>query len=209
MQTEQAQEAQPVFNVDEIGRAVMAVIGARVDGEIKDAFDALARARSVTTSRLAGALITDFIRGENGGSAQTAADPGLPAQAYRATHAGVKTELVHVRLEPYYYDELGRLAAQRRWYRSAYVANLLYAHIDRRPVLCHDEVNAIRQVARQLADIGRNVNQIARKVNIDPDRADLSAFDFELIRMLLDVETAAVKELVHANLRTWGATDVQ
>ena len=187
----------------------MAVIGARVDDEIKEAFDALARARSVTTSRLAGALITDFIRGENGGSAQTAADARLPAQAYQATHAGIKTELVHVRLEPYYYDELGRLAAQRRWYRSAYLANLLYAHIDRRPVLCHDEVNAVRQVARQLADIGRNVNQIAKKVNIDPDRADLSAFDFELIRMLLDVETAAVKELVHSNLRTWGATDVQ
>src|SRR5437764_11487625 len=140
----------------------MAVIGARVDGEIKDAFDALARARSVTASRLAAALITDFIKSENGGPAQTTADAGLPAQAYAAAHAGAKTELVHVRLEPYYYDELGRLAAQRRWYRSAYLANLLYAHVDRRPVLCHDEVNAVRQVARQLADIGRNVNQIAK-----------------------------------------------
>jgi hypothetical protein len=85
----------------------------------------------------------------------------------------------------------------------------LYAHVDRRPVLCHDEVNAVRQVARQLADIGRNINQIARKANIEPERVDLSAVDFHLIRMLLDVETAAVKELVHANLRTWGATDVQ
>lgn len=187
----------------------MAVIGARVDGEIKEAFDALARARSVTTSRLAGALITDFIKGENGADAHKPAHTELPAQAYPAAHAGAKTELVHVRLEPYYYDELGRLAAQRRWYRSAYLANLLYTHIDRKPVLCHDEVNAVRQVARQLADIGRNVNQIARKVNIDPDCADLSAFDFELLRMLLDVETAAVKELVHANLRTWGTTDVQ
>lgn len=187
----------------------MAVIGVRVDDQIKEAFDALARARSVTASRLAGALITDFIKGEHGGATETAASAELPAQAYPAAHSGAKTELVHVRLEPYYYDELGRLAAQRRWYRSAYLANLLYAHVDRRPVLCHDEVNAVRQVARQLADIGRNVNQIAKKVNIDPDRANLSAFDFELIRMLLDVETAAVKELVHANLRTWGATDVQ
>lgn len=207
MQTELVQEANSVFNVGKIGRAVMAVIGARVDGGIKEAFDQLARARSVTTSRLAGALITDFIRSENGGLARTEAPAGLPAQAYPAAHAGARTELVHVRLEPYYYEELGRLAAQRRWYRSTYLANLLHAHIDRRPVLCHDEVNAVRQVARQLADIGRNVNQIARKVNIDPDRADLSTFDLELIRMLLDVETAAVKELVHANLRTWGAAD--
>lgn len=187
----------------------MAVIGAAVDSGTKDAFNALARARSVTASRLAGALITDFISAEKGETTQPAAGAALPAQAYPAAHAGSKTELIHLRLEPYYYDELGRLAAQRRWYRSAYLANLLYAHIDRRPVLCHDEVNAVRQVARQLADIGRNVNQIARRVNIDPDRADLSAFDFELIRMLLEVETAAVKGLVHANLRTWGATDAR
>lgn len=186
----------------------MAVIGAAVDSETKQVFEALARGRSVTSSRLAGVLIRDFIKAEQG-NRQRALEPGLPAVAYAPDQAGAKTEQVHVRLEPYYYDELGRLAAQRRWYRSAYLANLLYAHVDRRPVLCHDEVNAVRQVARQLADIGRNVNQIARKVNIDPDRADLPAFDFELIRMLLDVETAAVKALVHANLRTWGTIDVQ
>lgn len=186
----------------------MAVIGASVNSETKKVFDALARARLVTSSRLAADLIRDFISEEEGKWPRPT-ETGLPAVAYVPTHAGAKTEQVYVRLEPYYYDELGRLAAQRRWYRSAYVANLLYAHIDKRPVLCYDEVNAVRQVARQLADIGRNVNQIARKVNIDPDRADLSAFDFELIRMLLDVETAAVKALVHANLRTWGATDVR
>lgn len=187
----------------------MAVIGVAVDSGTKKVFEELARARSVTSSRLAGVLIRDFIRAQENNGMQRASGMGLPAVAYVPAHAGAKSEQVHVRLEPYYYDELGRLAAQRRWYRSAYLANLLYAHIDRRPVLCHDEVNAVRRVARQLADIGRNVNQIARKVNIDPDRADLSSFDFELIRMLLDAETAAVKELVHANLRTWGVTDVQ
>jgi hypothetical protein len=186
----------------------MAVIGAVVDSGTKQVFEALARARSVTSSRLAGVLIKDFISAEEG-NRHRASETGIPAVAYVPAHAGAKTEQVYLRLEPYYYEELGRLAAQRRWYRSAYLANLLYAHIDRRPVLCHDEVNALRQVARQLADIGRNVNQIARKVNIDSDRADLSTFDFELIKMLLEVETAAVKTLVNANLRAWGATDVQ
>lgn len=187
----------------------MAVIGAAVDSGTKEAFDALARARSVTTSRLAGALITEFMTREKNGMHLAPVMSSLPALAHSAEHAGAKTEFVYVRLEPFYYDELGRLAAQRRWYRSSYLANMLYAHIDRRPVLCHDEVNAVRQVARQLADIGRNVNQIAKKVNIDADRADLSGLDLDLIRMLLDIETAAVKDLVRANLRTWGANDVQ
>ena len=100
-------------------------------------------------------------------------------------------------------------ASERRWHRSSYLANLLYVHIDKRPLLCQDEGNAVRQVARQLADIGRNVNQIARKLNTSLEDAHIAAaYDFELLRMLLDVETAAVKDLVLANLRTWGVGDV-
>lgn len=153
----------------------MAVIGARVDSEIKQVFNALARARSTTASRLAGFLIADFIKADKGKAAQTIMRTELPAQAFPAAHAGVKTQLVHVRPEPYYHEKLGRLAARRKWYRSAYLASLLQAHVDRRSVLCHVEVYAVRHVARQHADIGRNLNQIARNVNIDPDRADISA----------------------------------
>jgi hypothetical protein len=187
----------------------MAVIGAAVDDDIKEVFNAIARSRSWTPSRLAAVLITDFIKAEQSGAVYTPASTQLPAAAVLPVHAGTKTEQVYVRLEPYYYVELGRLAAERRWHRSSYLASLLYAHIDRRPVLCQDEVNTVRQVARQLADVGRNVNQIARKLNTSLEHAHIAAaYDFELLRMLLDVETVAVKDLVQANLRHWGVTDV-
>jgi hypothetical protein len=186
----------------------MAVIGAAVDSETKQAFDAIARSRTLTASRLAATLITDFIRAEHSGIFYTPALTQLPAVTCQQAHAGPKTDQVFVRLEPYYYDELGRLAAGRRWHRSSYLANLLYVHIDKRPVLCEDEVNAVRQVARQLADIGRNVNQIARQLNTSLENAHVAmAYDFELLKMLLDVETVAVKKLVQANLRTWGVAD--
>ena len=58
------------------------------------------------------------------------------------------------------------------------------------------EVNAVRQVARQLADIGRNVNQIARKVNIDPDRADLSSFDSDGYTLNWSTADATAREFV-------------
>jgi hypothetical protein len=187
----------------------MAVIGAAVDSETKQVFDAIARSRTLTASRLAATLITDFIRAEQSGTVYTPASTQLPAVKCQQVNAGAKTEQVFVRLEPYYYDELGRLAAGRRWHRSSYLANLLYVHIDKRPVLCHDEVNAVRQVARQLADIGRNVNQIARQLNTSLENAHVAmAYDFELLKMLLDVETVAVKELILANLRIWGVADV-
>ncbi|MFJ1472177.1 plasmid mobilization relaxosome protein MobC [Massilia orientalis] len=187
----------------------MAVIGAAVDNETKQVFDAIARSRTLTASRLAGTLITDFIRAEQNGTLYIPASTQLPAVTSHPVNAGAKTEQVYVRLEPYYYDELGRLAAGRRCHRSSYLANLLYVHIDKRPVLCQDEVNALRQVARQLADVGRNVNQIAKKLNTSLEEAHVAAaYDFDLLRMLLDVETTAVKELVLANLRTWGVGDV-
>lgn len=187
----------------------MAVIGAAVDSETKLVFDMMARSRLWTSSRLAGVLITDFIKAEQSGTLYTPASAQLPEPVILPARAGAKTEQVFVRLEPYYYSELGRLAAARRWHRSSYLANLLYVHIDKRPVLCQDEVNAVRQVARQLADIGRNVNQIARKLNTSLEHAHVAAvYDFELLRMLLDVETVTVKELVQANLRNWGVADV-
>jgi hypothetical protein len=187
----------------------MAVIGAAVDSETKRIFEAIARSRTLTASRLAGTLIADFIQAVQSGTIYTPTSTQLPAVACQPANAGAKTEQVFVRLEPYYYDELGRLAAERRWHRSSYLANLLYVHIDKRPLLCQDEVNVVRQVARQLADIGRNVNQIARKLNTSLEDAHVAAaYDFELLRMLLDVETAAVKDLVLANLRTWGVGDV-
>jgi hypothetical protein len=187
----------------------MAVIGATVDSETKRVFDAIARSRTLTSSRLAGALIKDFIRAEQSGTLYTPASTQLPAVTHQPVNAEPKTEQVFVRLEPYYYGELGRLAAERRWHRSSYLANLLYVHIDKRPVLCQDEVNAVRQVARQLADVGRNVNQMARTLNTSLQNAHVAtAYDFELLRMLLDVETVAVKKLVRANLRTWGVADV-
>lgn len=188
----------------------MATIGAAVDEQTKQAFEARAAARALTASKLAARLIAEFLDRETSGG--TTAAPGLllPASERVMARRGAKTEQVFVRLEPFYFDELGRLAAERDWYRGTYLANLLYVHVDKRPILCADEINAVRQVARQLADIGRNINQVARQLNTSMDNAHQAmALDMELVKMLVDVEVATVKELVFANLKTWGVTDGQ
>lgn len=183
----------------------MPTIGAAVNEGTKLRFEAIAKARGTTASRLAASLITEFVQKQVAGPAADCRT-GLSVVGLAGARAGSKTEQVHVRLEPYYFAELGRLATERNWYRGTYLANLFCAHADRRPVLCDAEIGAVRQVARQLADIGRNVNQIARKVNAAPGEVHLPE-DFELVRMLIDLETAAVKELVKANLRGWGVSD--
>lgn len=185
----------------------MPTIGAAVDDVTKERFESAASARRTTASRLSASLIVDFLEKERGGIASDRRIVQIPTEAAGA-RGQAKTEQVFVRLEPYYHAELGRLAEERDWYRGTYLANLFYAHADRRPVLCDAEINAVRLVARQLADMGRNINQIAKRLNSVPERVHVgSAAEFELIRMLIDLESTTVKELLRANLRGWGVSD--
>jgi len=188
----------------------MAQIGTVVSDEIKAKFDIAARSRGTTSSRLAASLIEIFL-------AQPVHAEGQP---HRSTwhdskivaHEGseTKSEQVFVRLEPFYFNELGRLAQERLWYRGTYLANLFRAHLTGSPVLCDAEISAVRQVARQMADLGRNVNQIARKLNTAPEHADLvRSIDFELIKMVIDLESDVVKRLIRANVSGWGVCDAE
>lgn len=190
----------------------MSTIGAAVSAETKAAFEFVARARGTTPSRLGASIVEDFLKREAWKTPSLVPAP-LPTPATLVGTAAetcgkARTRQVFVRLEPYYYNELGRLANERVWFPGTYLANLFYAHVDRRPVLCHAEINAVRQIARQLADMGRNINQIARKLNASLEHAHLVAsLDFELVKMLLELEASAVKDLMKANVRGWGMTD--
>lgn len=191
----------------------MATIGAAVSVETKAEFNSVARARGATPSRLAAFIIEDFLKRETSDtlSLMPATEPVLRPHASVAAVLGeTRTKQVFVRLEPYYHDELVRLATERVWFPGTYLANLFYAHVDRRPVLCDAEINAVRQVARQLADMGRNINQIAKKLNSSLEHAHLvTSVDFEVVKMLIDLETNAVKDLIKANVRGWGMSDAE
>jgi predicted DNA-binding ribbon-helix-helix protein len=189
----------------------MPTIGAAVTAETKEKFEIIARSRSITASRLAASLVTSFLDKDT--AENTPIEQSLSSFfASRTTDVSAcdetKTKQVFVRLEPRYYTELNRMATERNWYRGTYLANLFYAHADRRPVMCDAEIGAVRQVARQLADIGRNINQIARKINSSAGHQHLAdSADFELVKMLIELESNAVKALIKANLRGWGVDD--
>jgi hypothetical protein len=188
----------------------MATIGTAVSAKTKVEFESAANIRGTTASRLAASLIEHFLQQEAGKDGPTDRLK-LPSAAVASSgRTDAKTEQVHVRLEPFYFAELGRLANERHWYRGTYLGNLFRVHLDRRPVLCDVEINAVRQVARQLADMGRNINQVAKKLNTSLEHAHLvTSIDFELVRILIELETNAVKDLMKANVRGWGVSDVE
>jgi predicted transcriptional regulator len=135
----------------------MPTITAAVSEATKERFDAIARARCTTPSRLAAHLVENFVNDERKIHTRPT-NSGLQLAVAGDSPGEARTEQVFVRLAPRYYAELGRLATERNWYRSTYLANLFHAHADRKPVLCEYEIDALRQVGRQLADVGRNLN---------------------------------------------------
>lgn len=165
---------------------------AAVDLNRKKRFIAAARSRSRSTSCQLVLLIDDFL----GIEPLPEQDPPAPG--------GAKSKDVAVRLTPYHYAELNRLARARHWHRSTYLAHLFDVHLTGNPRLSQDEVDALRQVARQLADVGRNINQIAKSLHCSLDNAHMAmAFDFDMVEALIASETAMLKELVRANVQSW------
>lgn len=165
---------------------------AAVDLNRKKRFIAAAYTRSRTASCQLGILIDEFL------GIELLHEPDSPAPG------GAKTKDVSVRLTPHHYAELHRLARAQHWHRSTYLAHLFDVHLTGNPRFCEDEVAALRQLARQLADIGRNINQIAKSLHCSLDNAHMAmALDFDALKTLIEVETVMVKELVRANVQSW------
>lgn len=90
----------------------MPTIGVAISAGTKAEFESVARARGTTSSRLGASIIEDFLKREssNTPSLLPVATRSLATAATVAIEvSGARTKQVHVRLEPYYYAELGRL----------------------------------------------------------------------------------------------------
>lgn len=177
------------------------VLKTRVTDEVKAAFLAQAHAQGLSEARLLEVIVAAFL--QHNRPSLDAADSSEPEKL-----GGVKSEDVRVRLSLFEYRELARLAAIRHWKRGTYLAHLLRVHLTGQPRFSEDEMFALREATTQLSALGRNVNQIARALNTSLDEAHLAlAVPFEEMKALIDHERASVKDLIRANLKSWGVTD--
>jgi hypothetical protein len=172
-------------------------ISAWVEKELKEAFVKAAKAHGNTESGLLGLLVGTFLK----------RNPALPDQS-ADDECETKTDRVTVRFTRNEGRELHRLASARGLKRSAYLGGLFRAQATREPYFSEDEIGALREANRQLAAIGRNVNQIAKALNTSLDQADIAkAFEYGQMKALLDEHRQEVKALIRANLKSWGVAD--
>ena len=168
-------------------------LNACVDVSRHGAVRAIAEDRNLSTSRLLGLLIDDLLR----------LTPAIePVSQAPDPH---KTAGLHVRLSPFQYAELRRLATACHWHPGTYLRHLFEVHLTGQPKFTDAELHALYQVAEQIADMGRNIHQIARALNTSPDSAHRAmAVPFDEMHSVLELEKSRINNLVAASLSRGG-----
>jgi hypothetical protein len=163
----------------------------RVTPEQKKAWQAFCQERGISESNMLG-LVIEKITGDQVGFEFK----GL---------TGPKTGKVTIRLFP---DEIDRMTARARSEgfpsRTTWLTNVVLSVLNDDPILTDVEVNTLRASNRELAAIGRNLNQVARAINIDfREGNQISLSAIQALSDRIEQHKATVAELTNKSMNRW------
>jgi hypothetical protein len=172
------------------------LLSARIEPALKSSFDQRAASLNMTTASLLEKLVEAFLQ-------KPQPEPTALAKAEPPVEGKVKT-WVDVPLAPSEGKALEELAREMGWPKSKYLAQLFRVHLSSEPRFSEKEMLELRQVTMQLSALGRNVNQIARALNISLDHANQAhAVQWETMHKVIELHRQYVKRLVKGNLDYW------
>ena len=90
---------------------------------------------------------------------------------------------------------------------ATYASNLLRAHLRSLTPLPEAELRAIRQSTRELAAVGRNLNQIARATHQGDSGAAVSRNELRGLFKVCEALRDHVRSYISTNVSSWGSGD--
>jgi hypothetical protein len=118
-------------------------------------------------------------------------------------HTRASSSRVYVRLRSDDRLLLDARAEARGVRPATYAAVLLRAHLRRLAPLAKDELLALKHSIRELAAIGRNINQIARAANAGGRLPGSARIEFRAMLKVCEALRENTKALLKANLASW------
>ncbi|MBS1943299.1 MAG: plasmid mobilization relaxosome protein MobC [Bacteroidetes bacterium] len=202
----------PSEEQDQPGRAAASdlypILKTRVSPAEHAEFCASAASDGKKPGRLLRALIHAHLSGEpvKLRRRHSAAIPVQPGAA--------ELERFEIRIPSFLKTEVRKRAAAENMSSSEWVAALIQSVVMVEPVLTEKEVEAVSYANRELAAVGRNLNQIARSMN----RAELIGVNFskdeiltlqgiEVLKKRIGNLRDRILSLVTARNRAWGVND--
>lgn len=175
----------------------MPVLKTLVEPGTKTRFRSMAKARGLSESELLRAVIL-AVTGEDDG-----ADQPIEPDAEKADTARMTVRMPRFLMEAATARGKVKGMAPSRW-----VAALVQSNLTRQPVMTDDELAGLLATNRELAAVGRNINQIARALN--DAFHETERVKIERLAQLRDAivkQRAAVRALVRASQNSWTADD--
>lgn len=174
----------------------IATLKTRIGGCEKTQFELMAKRRNLSPSELLRRLVLVEI-GKN--DVFDTVEPVLQR---------VGTTRLTVRLAEFLMDSVKLRAESKGMASSRWVSALVQSHISNAPVATEKEAMMLRAIVRELAAIGRNVNQIARHLNATPNdnwQVDLDALS-ELPKKI-EIAKQKIRIVLKATWQGWGVED--
>lgn len=173
----------------------MPVLKTLVETETKTRFRGMAKARGLSESELLRAAVL-AVTGQDSGT-----DQPIEPEPEKAD-----TDRMTVRMPRFLMEATKTRAKARGMAPSRYVTALVQSNLTGQPVMTDEELAGLNASSRELAAIGRNINQIARSLNEafhETERVRLDKLA-ELHRALVENRTA-IRSLVRASQNAWEA----
>jgi hypothetical protein len=172
----------------------MPVLKTLVEPRTKERFRHAAKARGLSESELLRAVIM-AVTGEDDGTDQQPIEP----DAEKADTARLTVRMPRFLMEAAAARGKIKGMAPSRW-----IAALVQSHLTRLPVMTDDELAGLMVSNRELAAVGRNINQIARALN--EAFHETERVKIERLAQLNDAivkQRDAVRALVRASQNSW------
>lgn len=173
------------------------VVRARFKPGLKADFDRFREARNLTESDALKLAVARLLQDE-GARQLTGPDAGQGSE--------IELQSFTFRVPKGTGAELVKRAAARGWVPSRWLSAFMQTHLDGAVILSDAELMAVEAQTRELAALGRNINQIAKALNIahhETERVKLEMLS-ELAQVVKE-SRAKIRELIKAGRGVMGA----
>lgn len=140
---------------------------------------------------------------------QGLSEPALPREnapiaVEQVGRGASRTERVEIRLTTSEYEIAGLVAAADGFTLPRWIAKLVRYRLTGTPQLGQAELEALSESNYQLRRLGRNLNQVARMLNIDPASRDADELALiEEVKATIECHTKIVGKVLDKNFQRW------
>jgi predicted DNA binding CopG/RHH family protein len=167
-------------------------IRTRVTDQIKADFIKLAENHGLTESELLRLLITNALSNQD--------------QQLTPKEKGVDIEITElkIRLPKFLIEQAKAKAKTQGMATTRWIKSLVQSNLIQPPVLIDSAIIALKETDRELAAVGNNLNQIARKINESAFNIDIVKIEkLDEVKQAVKTVRAAIDELIKVSRNGW------